>query len=160
MTRSLHVKDAPRMAEIHAQSFFKSWPVDEMETHLQKDLCLGRGRPLDGFIILRHANDQAEILTLAIDPSMRRQGLARDLLDIAETELAELGIDTLFLEVAEDNDPAIVFYKKSGFDPIGKRPAYYKREKGRIAALTFRKQMCGTRFADDRSTQSYCEGFV
>ena len=141
MTRSLHVKDAARMAQIHAESFFKGWSVQDMEHHLQSDLCFGHGRPLQGFIILRHSADQAEILTIAIDPKMRRKGIAGALLDISETELADLGVDTLFLEVAEDNDAAIAFYKISEFLPIGKRPAYYKRDKGRVAALTFRKRL-------------------
>jgi len=141
MTRSLHVKDAVRMAEIHGQSFYKAWPKTDMEHHVQKDLCFGRGRPLDGFVIVRHTVDQAEILTIAIDVNCRRRGYAGALLDIAETELTELGVDTLFLEVAEDNEAAIAFYKKSKFLPIGRRPAYYKREKGRVAALTFRKRL-------------------
>ena len=127
------------MAQIHAASFFKGWDAQDMHAHIQKDLCFGHGRPLQGFIIVSHAADQAEILTLAVEPQSRRQGLARKLLDIVETELSDLGVDTLFLEVAEDNDPAITFYKQGGFVPIGKRPAYYKREKGRVAALTFRK---------------------
>ena len=141
MSRSLHVMDAPRMAQIHTESFFKGWDAEAMATHLQKDLCFGHGRPLDGFVIISHAADQAEILTIAIDPALRRQGLARKLLDIAETELADLGVDTLFLEVAEDNTAAIAFYKASGFEPIGKRPAYYKRAMGRVGALTYRKRL-------------------
>lgn len=141
MSRSLHAKDAQRMAQIHAASFFKGWDAQEMLSHIQRDLCFGHGRPLEGFVIVSHAADQAEILTIAIDPTLRRHGLARKLLDIVETELTELGVDTLFLEVAEDNAPAIAFYKTGGFEPIGKRPAYYKREKGRVAALTFRKRL-------------------
>ena len=141
MSRALHAMDAERMAQIHAVSFFKGWDTQDMHAHIQKDLCFGHGRPLQGFIIVSHAADQAEILTLAVDPQSRRQGLARKLLDIVETELSDLGVDTLFLEVAEDNDPAITFYKQGGFAPIGKRPAYYKREKGRVAALTFRKRL-------------------
>lgn len=139
MSRSLHGRDAERMVQIHAQSFFKGWDAEEMRAHIQKDLCFGHGRPLEGFVIVSYVADQAEILTIAIDPARRRQGLARKLLDIAETELTELGVDTLFLEVAEDNVAAIKFYKSIGFEPIGKRPAYYKREMGRVAALTYRK---------------------
>lgn len=134
------------MAEIHAQSFFKGWDDADMWAHIQKDLCFGFGRPLDGFIILSSAADQAEILTIATDPAHRRAGIARALLDIAETELVDNGVDTLFLEVAEDNAPAIKFYKSAGFEPIGRRPAYYKRDMGRVAAITYRKRLA----ANDR----------
>ncbi len=141
MSRSLHVRDAARMAEIHAQSFYKGWPAAEMHKHVTQDLCFGHGRPLDGFLILRHAGGQAEILTIAIDRSARRQGIAGALLDVAETELLDLGVELLFLEVAEDNEPAKEFYKKHSFKPIGRRPAYYKRKMGRVAALNFKKAL-------------------
>lgn len=146
MIRALNTKDAERMAEIHAQSFFKGWDAADMGAHIQKDLCFGFGRPLDGFIVISSAADQAEILTIATDPAHRRRGIARALLDISETELVENGVDTLFLEVAEDNDAAIKFYKGAGFEPIGRRPAYYKREVGRVAAITYRKRLA----ANDR----------
>ena len=146
MIRALAITDAARMVDIHAQSFHKGWDAEDMSAHIQKDLCFGFGRPLDGFIILSSAADQAEILTIAVDPSERRRGIARALLDIAETELVDNGVDTLFLEVAEDNDAAIKFYKGAGFEPIGRRPAYYKREMGRVAAITYRKRLA----ANDR----------
>ena len=141
MIRALNIKDAARLAQIHEQSFEHAWSEAEMHTHLQKDLCFGYGRPVSGFVILRTSADQAEILTLAVAPDMRRAGLALQIMDIAETELSEHGVDTLFLEVAEDNPSAIAFYKARAFEPIGRRPAYYKREGGRVAALTFRKRL-------------------
>lgn len=146
MIRALNATDAPRMAEIHAASFHKGWEEGDMWAHLHKDLCFGFGRPLDGFIILSSAADQAEILTIAVDQDQRRRGIARALLEITETELVENGVDTLFLEVAEDNDAAIKFYQGAGFEPIGRRPAYYKREMGRVAAITYRKRLA----ANDR----------
>lgn len=117
-----------------------------MGAHIQKDMCFGFGRPLEGFIIISAAADQAEILTIATDPDHRRRGIARALLDVSETELVDNGVDTLFLEVAEDNKAAIKFYQGAGFEPIGRRPAYYKREMGRVAAITYRKRLA----ANDR----------
>jgi len=144
--RALNTTDSERMAEIHTQSFHKGWDDADMWAHIHKDICFGYGRPLDGFIIISSAADQAEILTIATDPAHRRRGIARALLEISETELVENGIDTLFLEVAEDNKAAITFYQGTGFEPIGRRPAYYKREIGRVAAITYRKRLA----ANDR----------
>ena len=146
MIRALNTTDSVRMADIHAQSFHKGWDDADMWAHLQKDICFGFGRPLDGFIILSSAADQAEILTIAVDPAERRRGIAWALLEICETELVDNGVDTLFLEVAEDNEPAIKFYQGAGFEPIGRRPAYYKRDIGRVAAITYRKRLA----ANDR----------
>ena len=55
--------------------------------------------------------------------------------------LKSSGVSVLFLEVAEDNAAAKALYDRCGFTPIGKRPAYYRREGGRVAALTFRKDL-------------------
>lgn len=137
--RPLTPRDAKAMAAIHAQSFDKGWDALEMSAHLAKDICLGLGTPLTAFIICSHVVDQSEILTLATHPSHRRTGLGRALLTEAAAHLKTQGAKTLFLEVAEDNLAAQGLYRATGFTPIGRRPAYYRRENGRVAALTFSK---------------------
>ena len=44
--------------------------------------------PVEGFLIARKAEDEAEILTLAVHPACRRAGLARALIEMAMTRLA------------------------------------------------------------------------
>jgi len=114
-----------------------------MTAHTQKDICLGvnHAGALGAFIILSVAAGQAEILTLTTALNARRQGLARQLLDQASSALKKQKITELFLEVAEDNAAAIALYRSAGFTPIGRRPAYYRREAGRIAALTYSKKL-------------------
>jgi len=123
--RELKATDARDMASLHAESFERLWDALEMAAHTQKDMCLG----------------QAEILTLTTALNARRQGLARQLLDQASSVLKKQKITELFLEVAEDNAAAIALYRSAGFTPIGRRPAYYRRKAGRIAALTFSKKL-------------------
>lgn len=139
--RILMAQDAPVMAQIHAQSFPRPWPALDMAVHVKTDLCLGIGATLSSFIIIRSSNDEAEILTIATEKSARRKGYGRVLLNAAFAKLQQNHIRTLFLEVAEDNAPAQALYKSCGFVPIGRRPAYYRREKGRVAAITFSKSV-------------------
>lgn len=129
------------MADIHAASFDKSWDALEMSAHCQKDVCLGTGDPLSAFIICSQVGDQSEILTLATHPDARQNGLGYDLLDHAIQTLRHTGVADLFLEVAEDNVAAKALYRKMGFTPIGRRPGYYRRAKGRVAAITFSKKL-------------------
>lgn len=131
------------MAAIHAQSFARSWDALEMATHTQRDLCLGMNYndKLAAFIIVSIAADQAEILTIATAKTARRQGLGRGLIDRAIEQLREQGTAELFLEVAEDNVAALALYREVGFQPIGRRPGYYRRETGRVAAITFSKKV-------------------
>ena len=146
--RPLTAQDARAMAAIHAESFappFGSggWDALEMSAHLKKDICLGvdHDDALAAFIILSSTAGEAEILTIATLKSARRQGLGERLLDGAFKTLQDNDVTDLFLEVAEDNSAAIALYRKSGFVPIGRRPAYYRRATGRIAAITLSKKL-------------------
>jgi len=146
--RRLTAKDARAMAALHAESFeppFGSggWDALEMASHTQKDLCFGidLAAELGAFIILSVAAGQAEILTLATARGARRQGFARQLLSGVARELRGQKISELFLEVAEDNIAALALYRSEGFTPIGRRPAYYHRATGRVAAITFSKRL-------------------
>lgn len=131
------------MAELHAGGFEKSWPESDMRLHTQQDIVVGTGTPLTGFLILRTAGDQAELLTITVRESVRGQGLGRRLLRAGEKMAARQGVDIIFLEVAEDNVPAAALYRACGYEAFGRRPGYYRREKGRVAALTFRKRLDG-----------------
>jgi len=68
------------MAALHARSITPSWPEADMQHHCAQDMCLGAGKPLEGFIIVKRAADQAEILTLVTDPEHRQKGTGRALL--------------------------------------------------------------------------------
>lgn len=146
--RQLTATDAREMAAIHAESFAPplgsgGWPALEMAAHTQKDLCFGVDHEgaLGAFIILSVAADQSEILTIATAITARRQGLARQLLEKMIPEVKHRGAKEVFLEVAEDNVAAITLYRAADFLPIGRRPAYYRRAEGRIAALTWSKKL-------------------
>jgi len=141
--RVLTAVDSKDMAAIHADSFDRGWDALAMATHTQKDLCLGvdYDEGLAGFIILSVAAGQAEILTITTAKAARRQGLGQTLLKGAEAALRNQSVFELFLEVAEDNAAAIALYRGAGFTPVGRRPAYYRRENGRVTALTFSKKL-------------------
>jgi ribosomal-protein-alanine N-acetyltransferase len=141
MIRALNPIDASMMAKIHASNFQSAWPETDMLEHIHRDITVGFGRKLRGFIILRSAQDQAEILTLAVSKPYQRQGIAKALMSAAEVRVIDSGTELLFLEVAEDNAPALGLYAAMGYEKIGRRPAYYRRSDGRVAALIFRKRL-------------------
>ena len=65
------------------------------------------------------------IITLDVLPEARRHGLGANLLAKAEEELKTAGCDHVSLEVAEDNTPALGFYKKHGYTLLKVLPRYY-----------------------------------
>lgn len=78
-----------------------------------------------GFVLGRLVADEAELLTLAVHPDARRQGLGRGLVVALAQALADRGGRRLLLEVAADNGAAIALYDRLGFARIGRRPGYY-----------------------------------
>lgn len=145
IVRALDARDADAMARIHATSFDKGWSPLDMAVHVSRDLCLGTGDPLGGFAILRRSDIDAEILTVATDPDCRRRGYAGALLEAAREQLKRDSFRHIFLEVAEDNGAARALYERLGYQPIGRRPAYYARPDGRVAAITYALDFSGNR---------------
>lgn len=100
-------------------------------------LALRGGQPV-GFVMARVAAEDAEILAIGVLPAGRRSGVGRRLVEAALDGARALGATALFLEVAEDNEAARSLYKVCGFFSVGRRPGYYKRPDGRVAALVLR----------------------
>ena len=78
----------------------------------------------------RRAADEAEILTIAVEPKARGSGLATVLLGSHLSRLSRLGVSALFLEVDEANAPALALYRRFGFQQVGRRAAYYAKADG------------------------------
>ncbi|MEM9009758.1 MAG: GNAT family N-acetyltransferase [Pseudomonadota bacterium] len=88
-----------------------------------------------GFALSRIAADEAELLTLAVHPDHRRQGLGRRLLADTEATLRDRGVRTLFLDVADTNAAARALYHQASYSEVGRRPAYY----GETSAIVLQK---------------------
>lgn len=78
-----------------------------------------------GFVGVGVVGMEAEIHSIAVAETAKRQGVGYALLSHSADWLSENGVEELFLEVRESNTPAINLYTKSGFHIIGKRPNYY-----------------------------------
>lgn len=91
-----------------------------------------------GFVLARAAGGDGEILAIGVANAVRRRGIGRLLVHAAVAGTTERGATAVFLEVAEDNDGARALYSAAGFVPVGRRPGYYRRGAGRVAALVLR----------------------
>ncbi|NNE80458.1 MAG: GNAT family N-acetyltransferase [Silicimonas sp.] len=96
---------------------------------------------LAAFALGRVSLDEAELLTIVVDPAHQRRGLGKVCLRAFETQARYLGAATGFLEVAVANQAAINLYISAGWTKVGARPAYYKTAKGRIDALLMSKPL-------------------
>jgi len=137
---------APVLQALHKHGFYMPWQASEFETLLRQPGVVGwiateKESPL-GFILLRAAADEAEILTLVVDPARRRAGIAARLMRTAMETLRAGLARHLFLEVSADNTAALALYESCGFVPCGRRPDYYRGESKlpRVDAIVMR---CG-----------------
>jgi len=119
--------DAATLAAIHAACFppVEQWNANVMG--LQLGLLGGFGllHPTGGFVLARVAADEAEILTIAVQPAVQRKGLGRLLLRAVMEEATTRGAKKMFLEVAPENTAARALYAGFGFIQVGYRPRYY-----------------------------------
>lgn len=79
----------------------------------------------NGFIVYRIVVDEAEIITIGVNPDFRRNGIASAMIGIIEKTIKNQGVKKLFLEVALNNIPAQKLYENCGFLTVGLRPKYY-----------------------------------
>jgi len=143
--RRLARDQAGDCAALHAMSFAHPWTQAEFESLIDAREVLSHGafddptHKLFGMILSRIAVDEAEILTIAVDPAVRQSGLGTKLLSRQIAELAAQRVKVLFLEVDENNTAARALYMRLGFKTVGERKAYYRTaDGGRATALVMR----------------------
>jgi [ribosomal protein S18]-alanine N-acetyltransferase len=139
----LETDQAARLAEIHAHAFARSWNALDFERMLADraiigdGLFLGRDGIVQGFCLSRTVLDEAEILTIAVMPSLRGRGHSRVLLEKHLEALRLRRVASVHLEVDEGNAPARALYRRFGFVETGRRAGYYQKTDGSYAtALT------------------------
>jgi [ribosomal protein S18]-alanine N-acetyltransferase len=83
-----------------------------------------------GFALTRGVVDEEELLLIAVQPTLKRNGIATSLVGQVVAAAKALERTSLFIEVRMNN-PAIDFYRRLGFRPIGLRTAYYSGPGGK-----------------------------
>jgi len=122
--------DAAPIAEVEAAAAAVPWSPRSVGAHLRADVRHGwvverRGRVV-AHLLGMAAADEAELLTVAVHPRRRREGLGRRLVRHAQRRWAQAGVEAAYLEVREDNAAARALYATLGWAPTGRRRSYYR----------------------------------
>jgi ribosomal-protein-alanine N-acetyltransferase len=140
--RRLTYADLPQVVAVERRAFTTPWSLAMFVLELSKPsgLCLaaelmpeasgdeppGRGRidgELVGYVICSRYDTVWHIMNVAVDPDMRRHGIATALLT---TLVDRVGPDAqLTLEVRRSNAGAIALYERFAFRSVGTRRRYY-----------------------------------
>ena len=140
---SPQIKPLPRLLETHLiRQAFKlqiyrhgmRWSDKDLRHHMHSEYswtCFLTSpannfvHQLQGFLLLRVIEDEAEILSIGVKKRVQRNGIGEYLIEQAKRFSTLHQLKSILLEVAETNRNAVGFYKKQGFLKIGIRNNYY-----------------------------------
>jgi ribosomal-protein-alanine N-acetyltransferase len=133
------LKDLDRLYAIERECFNEEAFSREQISQLLSDdntisLVARAANGIVGFVIVMIYPDRkmlhGHILTIDVVPTQRRKGVGSLLMSEIERIFAAKGVEASYLEVREDNEPAINLYLKLGYEIIGKLDHYYGKHHG------------------------------
>lgn len=119
----------PGIAALERKCFSRPWSEDALRAELDNEharflAAVDESGRVMGYAGLHCILDEGYIDNVAVDPDVRRQGIAGTILE-QFLRLGESGLAFLTLEVRASNAPAIALYEKYGFVQAGRRKNYY-----------------------------------
>ena len=123
------------------------WSKNQVATQLEKNINYSYGAfykknliaLIIGDLIYVEKVSEYEILLIYVNKKYRNRGLASSLINNIFIQSSNLKLKKIFLEVAENNIPAIKMYEKNKFTLFNKRKNYYKIGDKKINALCYLK---------------------
>ena len=128
--------DLKRVFEIENMSFNQSYGIDMFQQLY--DMGVGflvaedEGYVIGSVIFWIKYEYQGHIISIAVDKNYRRKGAGTKLLVKAIAILSLLNLNTIYLEVNENNVGAVEFYKSFNFKIDRTVPGYYENGDGAI----------------------------
>ena len=148
MIRLMQQSDVARVSQIENSVQSHPWTKNQFQQAVdsyQSTVIEYQGQVV-GFCILQPVLDEANLLLMAIDPTLQGKGLGFQLLDASITMLKNNPIQ-IFLEVRESNTPAIKLYEKAEFHQIDLRKNYYPNPDGTREHAVIMVKACSDDFA-------------
>ena len=108
---------------------------DAIENDTQKLTVASADNNVVGYILFSYIMDEAELLKIGVTTQYQRLGVGKLLHDSMLQNLKEQSVKNIFLEVRIDNNSAIKFYEKNGYEKVTIREKYYQG----IDAVIYRK---------------------
>jgi ribosomal-protein-alanine N-acetyltransferase len=126
-------QDLDRIVRIEQESFSVPWTSKMFEVELAQNpfsrLYVARpaGTPgaIAGYVCFWVVFEECRLMTLAVEPSARRRGIGRALLQHALVLGRGEGATRALLEVRASNEAALKLYEQDGFHRTAVRTRYY-----------------------------------
>ncbi len=125
----MRLEDLDAVLTIEQSSFPAPWSrnmfIEEMENQNARLVTFKIEGSIVGYVCFWAVLDEAHLLSVAVHPSRRHQGLGRLIMAEIERLCIKEGLKRIILEVARKNTVARDLYRKCGFESIGFRKNYY-----------------------------------
>lgn len=124
-------EDLDAVAALEADAFANPWTREMLARELRQSdvarvyVLRTMGKRVAAFCACWLVFDELHVNTVAVDPALRRRGLAVRLMQHVLTEAAREGAEHATLEVRRSNVPALELYRRLGFVVEAVRPRYY-----------------------------------
>lgn len=122
-------RDMPEVNAIERYSFEFPWCEDDFIRCLRQRNVIGMVAERDdrvlGQMIYELHRNRLHLLTLAVHPDFRRQGIGRQMMEKLQGKLSEQRRSRILLEVRETNLDAQVFFRSRGFRAISVMRDFY-----------------------------------
>ena len=134
--RKFTPKNLKRVFEIENMSFQQSYGINMFQQLYELGvgfLVIELEEYVIGYVIFwTKYENQGHIISIAVDKNYRRLGAGSKLLLRAISILSLLNISAIYLEVNENNNGAVEFYKRFDFKIDRVVPNYYDNKDGAI----------------------------
>jgi [ribosomal protein S18]-alanine N-acetyltransferase len=122
--------DLDEVVAIERASFGMPWSrgafLYEIEQNrVARCWVLRDGDTVVAYLCLWEIGDELHVTNIAVHPSLRRRGLARQLLSAILEDGRTRRLRSVTLEVRPTNDEARTLYESFGFRVVGRRKGYY-----------------------------------
>lgn len=133
----------PKMAEIQRDYPHQILSLTSIQNDIISDNCYYISalinNELVGFAGISILVDHVDILAVIVNKKFTKQGIATLMIDNIISFCIKNNLQKIFLEVRNDNYPAINLYEKFGFKKINTRKNYYKDDNS--DALIYMKEL-------------------
>ncbi len=120
-----------KIARLQETCGIQTWTPAELKIFLSQNdnfiVVAKKGKSVIGFAQTQWTPDAAELLSIAVDPSNRGQGVGQKLMRYVLERVSSISTE-VFLQTAESNRSAQKLFERCGFQKCGQRPRYYGAE--------------------------------
>ncbi|MCF6776579.1 ribosomal protein S18-alanine N-acetyltransferase [Thiotrichales bacterium 19X7-9] len=132
---SLGLDQLSTMMAIERKTYNPPWSMTMMRDSIlaahTRAWGMFKDEKLIGFGILSIILDEAELLSICVEPKLQGYGYGRELLLFLIKQAKKNKAEKLFLEVRLSNDRAINLYKLNDFEMLNVRKGYYPSADGK-----------------------------